>query len=101
MPASPIISGLMLFFTATTVAVIAYPIVKLLPSWLERSVYRKIAGHRDAIAALGIAIDRCTDTDHLARLTAQRDFHRAALAKLAPGDVEVAPAANTRIDAAA
>ena len=100
MPTHPIISGLMLFFTATTVAVIAYPIVKLLPSWLERSVYRKIACHRDAIAALGVAIDRCQDVDQLARLTAQRDFHRAALARLAPDEVD-APAPVARVDAAA
>jgi hypothetical protein len=100
MPADPIISGLMLFFSATTVAVIAYPIVKLLPSWLERSVYRKIDHHRDAIAALGLAIARCVDADHRLRLVAQQDWHRAALAALAPG--EVLPAVlDTRVDAAA
>lgn len=101
MAASPIITGMMVFFTATTVAVIAYPIIKLLPSWLERSVYRKIASHRDAIAALGIAIDRCSDAAHRGRLAAQRDWHRAALAKLAPGDVTAVPATPARIDAAA
>jgi hypothetical protein len=101
MSASPIISGLMLFFSATTVAVIAYPIVKLLPSYLERSVYRKIAMHRDAIAALDIAIGRTTDAGQRGRLQAQADFHRDALARLAPGDAMLAPPAAARLDAAA
>lgn len=101
MSASPIISGLMLFFSATTVAVVAYPIIKLLPSWLERSVYRKISLHRDAITALDLAISRTADTDHRARLQAQVDFHRAALANLAPGDAMLVPPAAMRLDAAA
>ncbi len=101
MSASPIISGLMLFFSATTVAVIAYPIVKLLPSYLERSVYRKIASHRDAIAALDLAISRTGDAAHRARLQAQADFHRGALANLAPGDAMLTPPAAVRLDAAA
>lgn len=101
MSASPIISGLMLFFSATTVAVIAYPIVKLLPSWLERSVYRKAGLHRDAIAALDLAISRTGDAEQRARLQAQADFHRAALANLAPGDAMLAPPAAVRLDAAA
>lgn len=101
MSASPIISGLMLFFSATTVAVIAYPIVKLLPSWLERSVYRKIAMHRDAIAALDLAISRTSDAEQRARLQAQADFHRAALANLAPGDAMLIQPQAIRLDAAA
>ena len=48
MSGEPIINGLMIFFTLTTIAVIAYPIIKLLPSWLERRVYRTAAFHRDA-----------------------------------------------------
>jgi hypothetical protein len=102
MSASPIISGLMLFFSATTVAVTAYPIIKLLPSWLERSVYRKIATHRDAIAALDLAISRTIgDVEHRARLQAQADFHRNALARLAPSDAMLAPPQPIRFDAAA
>lgn len=101
MAGSPIISGLMLFFTATTVAVVAYPIIKLLPSWLERSVYRKIAGHRDAIAALDVALDRCVDIGQRGRLVAQRDWHRAALVKLAPEDAEATGTVPARVDAAA
>lgn len=101
MPDSPIITGLMVFFSATTVAVIAYPIVKLLPSWLERSVYRKIAYNRDAIAAIDIAAARCTDPDHRSRLLAQARYHRGALANLAPNDPVLAPQIPERIDAAA
>lgn len=102
MSASPIISGLMLFFSATTVAVIAYPIVKLLPSWLERSVSRKIAMHRDAIAALDLAISRtAADPEHRTRLQAQADYHRDALARLAPGDALLTAPAAVRLDAAA
>ena len=102
MSASPVISGLMLFFSATTVAVIAYPIIKLLPSWLERSVYRKIAAHRDAIAALDLAISRTTgDAEQRARLQVQADFHRAALANLAPGDAMLTSPQPIRFDAAA
>lgn len=98
---SPIITGLMFFFSVTTVAVIGYPIVKLLPSWLERSVYRKIAYNRDAIAAIDIAAARCTDPDHRARLLAQARYHRAALANLAPNDPVLAPQAPERLNAAA
>lgn len=104
MSGSPIISGLMLFFSVTTVVVMAYPIVKLLPSWLERSIYRKAAFHRDAIAALDLAISRNADhPEHRARLVAQAEGHRAALAALAPHDALLAPApvAVMDLDAAA
>lgn len=101
MPDSPIITGLMFFFSVTTVAVIAYPIVKLLPSWLERSVYSKIAYNRDAIAALDIAAARCTDPDHRGRLLAQARYHRAALVNLAPNDPVLAPKVPECMEAAA
>ncbi|KAB7645599.1 hypothetical protein [Polymorphobacter fuscus] len=102
MSGSLIINGLMIFFSLTTVAVVAYPLVKLLPSWLERSIYRKVAYHRDAIAALQVAIDRNqTDIEHRDRLLAQMAFHRRSLADLAPGDAADAPKTSARIDAAA
>ena len=86
MSGAPIITGLMIFFSATTVAVIAYPLVKLLPSWLERSMQRKVAFHRDAIGALDAAIVQAADSpDQQARLRAQQDYNRAALAALVPG----------------
>ena len=96
---SPIITGLMIFFSVTTAVVVVYPIMKLAPSWFERSVARRAALHRDAIAALGLAVDRAgADVEHHARLVAQRDYHRAALANLLPGD---ATPATQRVDAAA
>lgn len=102
MSASPIITGLMVFFSATTVAVIAYPIIKVLPSWLERSVFRKVGFHRDAIAALDLAISRNgDDPEQRARLTAQADYHRSALAALAPSDAMLAATQPARLDAAA
>jgi hypothetical protein len=91
----------MIFFSVTTVAVVAYPIVKLLPSWLERSVYRKIAFNRDAIAALDSAAVRTSDPEHRQRLRAQARYHRAALAALAPNDPILAVDEAERIDAAA
>jgi hypothetical protein len=83
MTAATMINGLMIFFSVTTVAVILYPIIKLTPSWLERRLDRKIAFHRDAIVALEAALIATTDAAQTARLTEQRDFHRAALASLA------------------
>ena len=97
-----IINGLMIFFTVTTIAVIAYPLVKLLPSWLERSVYRKVAFHSDAFAAIEVALARPHNApEYQARLTAQHDYHRKALAALAPGHPAPAAAEPTKVDAAA
>jgi hypothetical protein len=83
MTAATMINGLMIFFSVTTVAVILYPLVKLTPSWLERRLNTKIKFHGDAIVALEAAIAASNDPAQSARLTAQRDFHRAALASLA------------------
>lgn len=99
---SPIITGLMIFFSVTTAVVVFYPIAKLAPSWFERSVSRRAALHRDAITALGLAIDRSGgDVEHHARLVAQRDYHHGALANLFPGDAALATQASHRVDAAA
>lgn len=99
---SPIITGLMIFFSVTTAVVVFYPIIKLAPSWFERSVSRRAALHREAIAALGLAIDRAGgDVEHRARLVAQRDYHRGALANLFPDDAVLAAPAPLRVDAAA
>ena len=102
MSGAPVISGMMLFFTLTTIGVIAYPLIKLTPSWLEGRVHRRIAFHRDAITALGFAIDRVGhDSAQRDRLMAQHTWHRAALANLAPGEVPVAAAPAASIDEAA
>jgi hypothetical protein len=99
---SPIITGLMIFFSVTTVVVLLYPIIKLAPSWFERSVSRKAGLHRDSILALDMAIDRAGgDVEHRARLEAQRDYHRSALANLLPGDASLASPTPQRVDAAA
>lgn len=100
MSGSPIITGLMVFFSVTTVVVVMYPIIKLTPSWLERSLARKIGFHRDAVGALGTAMARAhNDQAQLVRLTAQRDFHRDALQALVPGDARV-PVVERVVDAA-
>ena len=102
MSSSPIITGLRIFFSITTVVVVFYPVIKLAPLWFERSVYRRATLHRNAIAALGQAIDRVGgDVEHRARLVAQRDYHRASLASLFPDDAALAVPVPHRIDAAA
>jgi hypothetical protein len=84
MSGSSIINGLMVFFSLTTVAVFLYPLIKLTPSWLERRLGRKIEMHRASLAALDGALALPgQDVTHVARLTAQRDWHRAALQSLA------------------
>jgi hypothetical protein len=81
---SPIITGLTIFFSVTTVVVGLYPIVKLTPSWLERRLNRQIAFHHDALLALDAALALPgNDGTQASRLTEQRDFHRAALHALA------------------
>jgi len=97
MAAATLINGLMIFFSLTTVAVIIYPLIKLTPSWLERRLDRKIGFHRDAIVALDAAIAAGSDPVQTARLTEQRDFHRAALASLAVP--QVAPAVSGPLSA--
>lgn len=101
MSASHIPSFLMVFFSITTAVVFFYPIIKLTPSWLERSMAKTIILHRHSLAALDAALERSdNDAELTARLRAQHDYHQAALQTLVPG--EVAPAAPApRIDAAA
>jgi hypothetical protein len=99
---SPIITGLMIFFSVTTIGVVLYPLIKLTPSWLERSLNKKINFHRDAVVALANAVERThNDPVQRARLQAQHDYHRSALTALVPGEA-VAPVAIPRaLDAAA
>lgn len=99
----PAITGLMVVFSITTVAVFLYPIVKLTPSWLERSLNKKIVFHRAAAEALGAAMAGAhNDPAQLTRLTAQHDYHRAALQALVPDDVaDTRAATNHQVDAAA
>jgi hypothetical protein len=90
------ISGLTAFFAVTTTVVFLYPIVKLTPSWLERSLNKKIAVHRAAHAALSAAVNQShNDPEQAARLAAQRDYHRSALQALAPHELAEPAAART------
>jgi hypothetical protein len=83
----PIISGLMVVFSITTVAVFLLPLVKLAPSWLERSLYKKVDFHRRAADAIGTAMARAhNDPVHLDRLAKQHAYHRASLHALAPNE---------------
>jgi hypothetical protein len=102
MSTSSIPTILTIVFSVTTVVVILYPIIKLTPYWLERSVGKKVVMHSRAIVALDAAIGDAGNTpEHLARLVEQRAFHVAALAQLAPQAAATADAVTARIDAAA
>lgn len=86
-PAIP--NFLTLFFAVTTVGVILYPLIKLTPSWLERSMGKKVVLHRNALIALDAAIAGTRDEAQRDRLQAQRDYHQASIEALFP--VERAP----------
>jgi hypothetical protein len=101
MSGSHIPNGLAVLFSITTIIVFLYPIVKLTPSWLERSMAKKIILHRSAIIALNEAIDTTADPEQRARLVDQRDYHQAAINALVPGEPAGMAAPAPRIDAAA
>ena len=80
---------LTVFFTVTTIAVFLYPIVRLTPSWLQRSLNKKLVFHRQAYAALTAAVTQAhNDPEHAARLAAQRDYHHSALQALVPNELK-------------
>ncbi len=88
MQGSAIITGMTIFFSVTTIAVFLYPIIKLTPSWIERSLNKKLAFHRAAHTALGAAVAQAhNNPEQAARLAAQRDYHRSALQALVPHEV--------------
>lgn len=101
MSGSHIPNGLAVMFSITTLIVFLYPIIKLAPSWLERSMGKKIILHRSAIIALGEAIESTADAGQRDRLLAQLDYHQAAIDALVPGERAATQAAAPRIDAAA
>lgn len=85
MTASPIINGLMIVFSISTVVVFLFPIIRLAPSWLERRLNKQIVFHSDAVEALAVAIERShNDPAQRERLVQQHDYHRTALIALAP-----------------
>jgi len=77
-------------FTVITFAVIMIPIIKLAPSRLARRMNGRVAFHREAIAALNIAIERTEDPNHRERLTSQLAYQRAAFAQIAPEGAKAA-----------
>jgi hypothetical protein len=102
MSGSPVVNGLMVVLSITTIAVFLYPIVKLAPSWRERALHKKIIFHRQATAALDAAMARTqNDPAEFDRLAAQHARHRAALNALAPGEAVAMPEPAREIDAAA
>nr|WP_310525253.1 hypothetical protein [Polymorphobacter sp.] len=102
MSGSPMINGLSILFTVTTVAVFLYPVIKLTPSWLERRVNTRIVFHRRAFDAIGVAMERAhNDSAQFDRLASQREFHRASLMALAPGELAAETVVQQDINAAA
>ena len=92
---------LTVFFSVTTIAVFLYPIVRLTPSWLERSLNKKLVFHRNAHAALTAAVAQThNNPEHAARLAAQRDYHRSALQALVPNELDSKAAKPLASDAA-
>jgi hypothetical protein len=102
MSGSSIITGLMVFFSLTTVGVVLYPVIKLTPSWLERRLGRKIDMHRASLLSLDAALAvPGQDAVQVARLAAQRDWHRAALQSLAADTLAPTVSGPLPIDLAA
>ena len=102
MSASPLINGMMIVFSITTVAVFLYPIFKLTPSWLDRRLSRQIAFHRAAAVEIGTAMSRAhNDAEQFDRLAAQHAYHRSALQALVPGEAVAEAPLAPRIEAAA
>lgn len=87
MAGSAVVTGVTVFFTFTTLAVLAYPLIKLAPSWLEHRLNRKIALHRDALVAVETALAvPGHDEARQAKLIARRDVHLGALRSLAAAE---------------
>lgn len=102
MSASPLINGMMIVFSITTVAVFLYPIFKLTPSWLDRRLNRQIAFHRAAAVEIGTAMSRAhNDPEQFERLAAQHAYHRASLQALVPGEAVAEVPLIPAIEAAA
>jgi hypothetical protein len=85
MVASPVITGLMGFFTLVTLAAPVVLAFRFTPRWLERSTTRRITFHRNAVTALHRALAQTPrDTVQYQRLLTQFTVNRAALQALAP-----------------
>jgi len=81
-----IVTGLMLMFSLMLIGGIVLPIMHYGPRKLDERKARKVAEHAEAITALETALARSgNDTALQARLASNLDWHRRALAALAPG----------------
>jgi hypothetical protein len=102
MPVSSITNGLTIFFSITTSVVLLYPLIKLVPSWLERRASKKAAFHRAALVAIELAMAHSgQDAAKGDRLTEQREFHRRALRSLSTGTTSPTVTGPLPIDLAA
>lgn len=82
---SPVIIGLMWFFTLVTVVTPLALVAKFLPPWLERSMARRIGFHQEAAETLHAALLKLPRDDaNYPRLLAQLEANRDALRALAP-----------------
>ncbi len=83
---APPIAVLMVSFTFISFMAAAWAVTSVLPRRLEARTHRQIALHREAVAALDIAMTRAdNDAGQMSRLAANRAWHASALETLAPG----------------
>jgi hypothetical protein len=87
------IAVIMVVGTGVLLAVAWWAVEAVVPRKMAERTVRQIALHKNAVEALDIAIPRAgNDAEQLARLTANREWHLAALNALAPA--EAAPLAK-------
>jgi hypothetical protein len=90
---APGIAVIMVVGTGALVAAAWWLIEAVAPRKMAERTARQIALHRDAVAALEIAVANVgTDAAHKARLTVSLEWHRSALAALAPDAAAALPA---------
>lgn len=84
---APGIAVIMVVGSGALVAAAWWLVEAAAPRWMADRTKRQIMLHRNAVEALDIAIPRAgNDADQHARLTANRAYHLAALANLAPAE---------------
>jgi len=90
-----IVTGLMLMFTLMLIGGITLPIMHYGPRKLDERKARKIAEHAEAVTALETALARAgNDPAQQARLVSSLNWHRSALATLAPDMATARPASS-------
>ncbi|MBB6228554.1 hypothetical protein [Polymorphobacter multimanifer] len=95
---APSIAVIMVVGSGALLAAAWWLVEAVAPRWMAERTRRQVALHRNVIEAMNVAIPRAgNDTEQQARLTANRDWHLAALTKLAPAEaagIEVVPLAR-------